>query len=53
MLRHFQPWTDYKKLIEMQANSISFRLSREDSKKHTKKSSVVSQKSKNLKIGRK
>jgi len=49
MLRHFQPWTDYKKLIEMQANSISFRLSKEDSKKHTKKSSMVYQKKRNFK----
>lgn len=53
MLEQFQPFIDYKKLIEMQAKGCNYRLSKNDKimKNNTSMNSTI--KSKVRKIGKK
>lgn len=53
MLRHFQPFMDYKKLIELQASQESYRLNKSESIKFSKQNRKQSAYVKVLKIVRK
>ena len=57
MLGHFQPFIDYKKLIEMQANGTFYQISRKSIQKSISKTQkqqgITSKKIKVLKIGKK
>ena len=57
MLGHFQPFIDYKKLIEMQANGTFYQISRKSIQKSIgktqKQQGISSKKIKVLKIGKK
>lgn len=52
MLRHFITFIDYAKLIEMQANQVSYTLPVEKNKKISKNSVVQGNRQKVLKKGR-
>lgn len=52
MLENFQPFIDYKKLIELQSQGTSYRLTN-NSKKLGKNNQLVVTKKKQLKIGKK
>ncbi len=53
MLEQFQPFIDYKKLIEMQAKGCSYRLSKDEKVMKTNTSMNSTTKSKVRKIGKK
>ena len=53
MLEHFQPFIDYKKLIEMQAQGCNYRLSKADQKMKNNTSMNSAIKFKVRKIGKK
>lgn len=49
MLRNFQPFIDYKKLIELQANSVGYSISKKTKTNNNLNSQNSIQKSKKLK----
>ncbi len=53
MLRHFQPFMDYKKLIELQATQNSYRVDKSGKGKFSKQNRKQSAHTKVLKIGKK
>lgn len=48
MLKHFWPFVDYKKLIEIQANGNGYKLSRKTKENKNFNQQVSTQKSKKL-----
>lgn len=53
MLEQFQPWIDYKKLIEEQANEVNSTIARQPEKPKVKTKGYQQKTVQHLKIGKK